>query len=542
MADAPANLGELPRVAVNALRRRMAQEWRAGPLHRLVIAGPRPRGLAVQPRDLRPADAARGERLLAGVFAFGGESLDVGAGGDPWDRPAPNRRFAVALHGFEWLRDLMAAGEPGAREALRLWLAWRRVFGGYNHFAWSGAALERRVFNLACAAPALLPLASAADGAALLESLARQARHLAGDADDPARAAERAAVAALAGAALAGRAGDRLLTAGLLRLAHAAPDAVLRDGVHAGRSPERGLELLFDLLALDDALSQRGAPAPLDVARSIDRLTAAVRFFAVPDGRLPSFHGGEPGARERVAAALALDRSTAGPGKSVPYGRFQRLAASGLLLVIDTGVPADGVWRESACIQPTAVEIICDGARLIVGSAWSTTAEVEAALQGPVGGSCLALADAWPAVGEVTAERQEDADAIWVDVGHDGWRRGFGLIALRRLYLSLTTGDLRGEDQLTSIRRRRGDTTFAVRFLIGPEVTAELAADGNSARLTPAGGRAWRLRSDAEAMRLEPAVVCEGAVARATQALVLTGHVALGEGVRIRWRLSRDDG
>ena len=519
----------------------MADEWRAGPIHRFAIARPRPNGLAVQPRDLRQASVANGERLIAGVFSFGGETLDVGAGGDPWTRASPSRRFAVRLHGFEWLRDLMAAGEPGGREALRLWSDWRRMFGRYNHFAWSGEALERRVFNLTCAAPALLPLARAGEGAALLDSLARQARHLVGDQADPTRAGERAAVAALAGAALDGRAGERLLVRGLVRLARAAPDTVLRDGVHASRSPERGLELLFDLLALDDALAQRGAPAPLDVARSIDRLTAAARFFALAHGRLPAFHGGEPGARERIAEALALDDSAAGPGKSAPYGRYQRLAAPGLQLVIDTGVPPDGIWREGACVQPTAVEIVGDGARLIVGSAWSNAAPLDPALRGPSGGSCLALGGAWPRVNEVTAERQEDAKAIWVDVGHDGWRRAFGLTATRRLYLSLATGDLRGEDQLSSIRRRRGEAPFAVRFLLDPDVAAELADDRRSALLRPPGGRAWRLRSDASELRLEPALVCDGAEARATQALVLAGDVALGEGVRLRWRLSRDE-
>jgi len=61
-------------------------------------------------------------RLMAGEFSFGGERLAVGLGGDPWRRALPNRRFAVALHSFDWVRDLIAAGEGGAREALRLWL------------------------------------------------------------------------------------------------------------------------------------------------------------------------------------------------------------------------------------------------------------------------------------------------------------------------------------------------------------------------------------------------------------------------------------
>jgi hypothetical protein len=40
-------------------------------------------------------------------------------------------------------------------------------------------------------------------------------------------------------------------------------------------------------------------------------------------------------------------------------------------------------------------------------------------------------------------------------------------------------------------------------------------------------------------MRLEPAIVCDSGETRPTQMLVLAGDVALGEGVRLRWRLSR---
>src|SRR5579872_2962501 len=209
MARAPASF-RLPADPVAALTRQVRREWRAGPLHHFAIDRPKTDGLAIRPRDLRPADAAAGERLLGGAFGFGGERIEVGRGGDPWRRALPSRRFAVRLHSFDWMRDLIAAGEAGQREALRLWLEWRAVYGRYNEFAWSGEALERRVFNLACCAAALAPLVSEAEGAAFVADLARQARHLLSDPDGPDRAAERAAVGALVGAALSGRAGEGL--------------------------------------------------------------------------------------------------------------------------------------------------------------------------------------------------------------------------------------------------------------------------------------------------------------------------------------------
>jgi uncharacterized heparinase superfamily protein len=331
------------------------------------------------------------------------------------------------------------------------------------------------VFNLACAAPTLLPLASDAEGAGLLESLGRQAAQLLGDRRaDPSRELERQAAAALAGAALAGAVGERLLDKALPRLDRLAPLAVAPDGVHATRSPQRGLELLFDLMALDDALAQRGKPAPVEALRAVDRLAGALKVFALGDGRLPRFHGGEAGAADRVAAALALDAARTSAAKALAYGGYQRLESRLIRVIADVGAPAQGVWSVGACAQPGAIEIEAGGARLVTASAWSASAEAPPpGLRGPAGGSCLGLGEAWPGLearGEggdfgprltgdaipVAADRQESADAVWLDIVLGGWRGDFGLEHTRRLFLDLTQHEVRGEDQLTPVSRATG--------------------------------------------------------------------------------------
>jgi uncharacterized heparinase superfamily protein len=551
----------LPGAALGALWRRMQLEWRAATPHRLALGLPRTNGLSIRPRDFRPADPGRGARILRGEFEWGGKVIETGAGGAPWRLPALEPGFAAALHAFDWLPDLLTQGGAGAQEALRLWLDWRRGFGRFDVFAWSGRALERRVCNLACAASALAPLVSEAEGAAYVDGLARQARHLLGEPDDHGRGAEQAAVAALVGAALGGEAGESLLRPALRRLAPRVARAVLPDGVHASRSPERGLELLFDLLALDDALSQIGAPAPAEVSRAIDRLAAGVRFFALGDGRLPSFHGGEGADRIEVATALALDAGAGEVARSMPYGAFQRLDGGGLQAVADAGAPPAGAWRGSACAQPAAIAVVCETHRLIVASAWSQKASTGDELRGPAGGSCLALDGAWPGarllVGllagggparldggptEVRAERSESGPKTWLDIAHDGWL-GLGLGATRRLYLDAQSAELRGEEVLTPTGRPlQAPVPFAIRFVLAPDVAAQVAVDGRSALLRPAGARGWRLRCDAAAMRLEPGAVFDEGAARATQVLVLPGVVRPGEAARVRWKLSHDEG
>src|SRR5690606_22373029 len=245
-----------------------------------------------EPHAFRPADAEAGRRIQAGEFRLAGASLLVGPGGDPWDRPSPSRPFADALHRFDWLPDLMAAGPEGPAEALRLTLEWRRVFGVWNAYSWSPAVLERRLVHLASAAKTICAQASESEAAAIALDLARQGRRLLAAQEGPARAAERAAAAALAGAALAGAAGRTLLDKALHRLAAALPRTVAPDGGHASRSPQAALELLFDLSALDEALAQRGLAAPDEMLRALDRLRGAVRFFTLADGALPEFQGG----------------------------------------------------------------------------------------------------------------------------------------------------------------------------------------------------------------------------------------------------------
>ncbi len=109
----------------------------------------------------------------------------MGKGGDPWDCASPTRRFAVELHRFAWLPDLLASGEAGSREALRLFLDWRRLFYRANRFVWSEAVTERRLFNLACGAKRMAAVASDAEAAILFNALLHHARYLSRLAEGP---------------------------------------------------------------------------------------------------------------------------------------------------------------------------------------------------------------------------------------------------------------------------------------------------------------------------------------------------------------------
>jgi uncharacterized heparinase superfamily protein len=560
-------LSRLPgRIAVPALlvaiRRQVLAEWRGSALHRSSLLLPLPEGFAVQPVDLRPRDPENGARLLAGSFVFAGSALHPGPRGDPWDRPSPSHRYAVALHRFIWLGDLAAQGPAGAEQALRLVLDWSRLFGTWNAFAWRADVLERRVFNLACAARTLCAKASDAEASTIALDLARQARHLLSTIHDPFRAAERAAATAVAGAALAGKAGERLLAQGLGRLERALPQTVAADGGHASRSPQAALELLFDLTTLDHALVQRGLAAPDEMIRAIDRLSGALRFFTLADGGLPAFQGGDEGAPAYVAAARAAAEAADRPIPAARNG-YHRLEGKRLQVVADAAPPAQGPWSVAACAQPLAIEVLAAGRRLIVNCGWSPDAVGPPALRVADAGSTATLGDLSCGaplrgfVGEalgprltgayetVAVQRHEADGGRWLELSHDGWVSRFGLRHERRLYIDTASDELRGEDRFVPLDSGpQGETgrrfvPFMVRFHVHPDVHVSLAQDRHSVLLRAEGHETgWWLRNDAGEVEIEPSIHFHEGQSRRTSQIVLRGQVRIGTGARVRWKLA----
>lgn len=541
--------------------RRMAVEWSATPFHALALNGGRPRGAGAKIHDFRPADPAVGERILGGSWRYAGEALDLGLGGDPWNRPSPSRPFAAYLHGFSWMGDLLAGGPAGAAEALRLTLAWRRVFGRWSAFAWSGEILRRRAASLAAAAPALIATASDAEGAAILNDLSRQARQLMAQKSEPGHAAERAAAAAIAACALAGPGPAGLRERALRRLEKLLPATVLADGGHASRSPEAALELLFDLLALDEALTQLGRPPPAELSRTIDRLTGAVRFFTLADGRLASVQGGADIPHARIMAALAHDEDDrAVPGLMRETG-YQRLEGGGLQVFADAGEPARGIWSLAACAQPAAIEILTDGKRLITGAAWSPTFGEDADLRGSAAVAGVTLDEATPggvlgglsawslgprledADWRVTPRRSEGEGVVLLEISHEAWMQRLGVRAERRLYLDAAADELRGEDRFMPTKALKGDarrfTPYTIRFPLHPDARASVALDGKSVLIRHGNDPGWWLRTDASEILLVAAARWTDGEPRSVERIVLSGLFRLQTGGRVRWRLGR---
>ena len=561
MALLPGNWGAAIEAAERSVRRQAAYEWWGTPLHSMVASRLAASDQAAAPRDFRPADPIRGREILRNRLPLAGALLDISQDQDPWDTPSPTRRFAEALHRFVWMKDLLALGDEGARQALRLTLLWERTFGRWSPFAWSGDILGRRVYELACAARRLSAVGDDDERQIILSSLARQADHLARLEEGPAHAAEHACAAAVAGLALSGAVGERIAAKSLARLTQALQVTVLPDGGHHSRSPQAALELLLDLLTLDDVLLQRGREAPAPVSRAVDRLSAVVRFFTLGDGRLACFQGGEASERARVEAARVHEDADTKPFGFAPHSKYQRVAGRDIQAIIDAGLPATGPWSLAACAQPLAVEITAGQDRLVTNGGWSPEASGPQALRMTAAGSTLSLGDGstgellstWAArtlgprlIGgpsAVEARRNQAPGGTWIELSHDGWAREFGLIHERRLFLDSAADELRGEDRLLAAPGAQpAAVPYVVRFHLHPDVEASFWSDGRSILMVGASGRDWWFRNDAAEVSLEPSVHFSGGLPQRTQQVVLRGSSRGETGARVRWKISPAEG
>ena len=576
MAAAHVTAGELASAAARRLRREGSDIANALALYRLpALAGRTPDGLRVALHPLRKGDKGRGAALLAGRFTLAGETLEAPTGESIWDITTPSRRFAAALHRFDWLSDLLAVDDADARQhAILLVDDWIERFGRWNWFSWSPTVLEARIRAWLFAHEALLE----GEGAdKRLTTLARQTRRLsrALGVVEPGRprldAAVTLALAALAldlggpAAARIGRGLEQELKA-----------QILADGGHVSRSPQAAADILIALVELDQA-AQGAAPLPDEVSRALDRTAGFVRLCRLPSGALASFHGGGEGDARAVDAALrhvlGCKKIPATPAFNVaPHSGYHRADAGDAVVLFDSAGPAPGPLGEEAHASALAFEFAAAGARLVVNCGWTPDqpASWRDAVRATAAHSALTLeetssarliAPGWrrdllgPCVEHgpepVKARRNEEDLGVWLEATHDGYRKPFGLSVRRRLFLAVDGGDLRGEDGLFrpvedgAPADPEARLRFAIRFHLHPDVRASLSRDSLSALLVAPNGDGWRFRTDGGPVRLEKSVyLAAGAPPRRSTQLVISGEAEpFGGGERppnrVRWAFQR---
>lgn len=507
-----------------------------------------------------------GADLLAGRWAFGGHSLDVGVHGHPFAASMPSERFADWIHSFDWLADLLSVPGGDAKVG-QLVAQWSDAFAGRNVFVFSPDLLARRTLNWGVMFSSLNDAQGILAGryAAQMRLLRRDSGQLL--AGLPRLRAQAALV--IYGARLSDK-GDTLLARSLDNLDAEIGQQILADGGHVTRSPMATLTAAAILLAADSVLQAASLEGSRALDRAIDRMLPMIATLRHTDGGLGVFHGGHEGDPALITALL---KARTGDPQSFAYGPhtgYHRLEAGPTVVMVDMGGVPPRPFDLDTHLAPLAMEMSTAEGRFLVNCGWNPGASP--AWRRPVRASAahstLTLADHSPgrildggfmanALGSAVAEepenvrarRNEQATGIWLESSHDGYKREHGLVHRRRLFVGESGDDVRGEDSLFvpmgDVPLSRDHVPFVLRFHFHPDVRVSLAQDMSSALLVQKGLAGWRFRTDGGPLAVEPSVYL-GAGARPVkcQQLVIAGQ-ALGDGDgqgrdnRVRWSLRR---
>jgi uncharacterized heparinase superfamily protein len=265
------------------------------------------------------------------------------------------------------------------------------------------------------------------------------------------------------------------------------------------------------------------------------------------DGGLALFNG----TRDEQPALIELvlqqsGRYGRGGPASLPDTGFHRLQAGGTTLIVDAGAPPPhgldrlshaGTLSFELSIGKNRLIVNC-GAAPVTGGAWTDAARATAAH------STLVIADTSSSelrpVGlgrrpeRVVAQRQEANGAHWLEASHDGYKKPFGAIHRRRLYLAESGEDIRGEDAVEAATGQ----PYTIRFHLHPTVSASLQQDGEGVLLRlPGTGGGWRLRADGAKIALEESIYLGGPEPRRTEQVVLSGFADGAQ--QVKWAITK---
>jgi len=527
-------------------------------LSRLIGSRKGPLRLTAVPRDHVAGSRSAGDALLAGRYQLGEgrvslADLDFAAIGA--DGP-----LAEGLQGFSWLRDLAAAAgrERGARLAEALAGRWLVAHGARVDEAWAPELWGERLLFWTAYAPYVLSSRDPAYRSALLNTLARGARHLDVTADKAAPGLPR--ITAWAGVV----AGALLIQGGLPRVARgeagllrALAAAQFEDGGMMSRSPHEQLLLVDRLGMLRAAYFAAKQSLPDALESTAAAALAALHGVTMGDGGLSSWQGGNPGDPARIAALIEGCGLRARPLRQARGWGYHRLSALGTILVMDAAPPPPAKMATGSA-STLAFELSDGAQRLVVNCGGpgplphDLPDELVQALRTTAAHSTLTLADTnstailsdgslGKGVSDVVIDRMEDNDSSRIQASHDGYQRGFGLIHQRSLMLGNDGKEVRGNDQLLPKGRKkiRESAPFAIRFHLAPGIEATATADGMGAILRPAGAPPWNFRCRGAMLSIEESLHVSGACeVRPSLQLAVVGEVS-ALGGQFAWQFRR---
>ncbi len=526
---------------------------------------------APEPRTI--GSFARGRQMVAGNFLFAGHLMEH-SDTDLWDLPVPNADFEQEIHGFAWLDDLAAVGDPAARAAAQRWVwSWIERYGRGRGPGWSPDLTGRRLIRWINHALFLLQGNDAPDSDLFYRALHRQTHFLARRWHATVSGLPRfEALTGLIYASVALEGMERMAAPAVKALAMECGSQIDAQGGLPTRNPEELLDVFMLLTWAAAALSDAGQMASHEHQQAIERIAPTLRTLRHSDGGLARFHGGGRGPEGWLDHALAQAKARARQPDGLSMG-FARLSAGRTSVIIDASKPPVGRASYNAHASTLALELTSGRRPLVVncgsgrsfGPDWrragrATPSHSTLSLDGY---SSARLGDADRASGreeliegpaKVPIEIGHVSDGPRFQGGHDGFTLTHGLTHARTLELTFDGRALAGEDMLLALNdaeKKRFDLAmeaaklqgiaFDIRFHLHPEVDATIDLGGTAVSMVLKSGEVWVFRHDGtQGVTLQPSVYLDSGrlKPRAANQIVLSGR-AMSYATRVRWSLSK---
>jgi len=556
--------GRQLRFAVGAARRSLAYRFHGSLLYRWRYARANAERLTIAPIDLRTADPTVALDIYAGRWMFNGDGLDI-HGFSVFDAEPPNAEWARQLHSFTWLRHLRATDMVQARgNARRLMDEWIRFSAHRDRAAWDPDVVGRRLMAWLSQAPMVLEGADYNFYRRFMKSLNRQVRYLRRVEYDGAPGLPRLHVMiALAAIALSMSDEARFLKQAQRRLDLELVAQVLPDGGHISRNPGAILDILIDLLPLRQSFISKGLQPSRILVSAIDRMMPMLRFFRQGDGSFAHFNGIGDTATDQLATVLAYDDVRAATPSNAPHSGYQRIEASGTVVLVDAGGPPPPEMSVAAHAGCLSFEMSVGRQRLIVNCgvpkpsaealrrlARTTAAHSTAAINDT--SSCRILTRGF--VGEMFGEavvsgpsridvaRRNVHGATVLQFRHNGYVDRYRIVHERQLSLADAGDRLEGIDTFVSpsgsAPNKGGKDSFAIRFHLHPNVRATVLHERRAVVMELPDGETWEFETDGPEIVLEESILLsDNRGNRATEQVVIYGRVQQTQSVG--WTLHR---
>jgi uncharacterized heparinase superfamily protein len=492
--------------------------------------------LIIAPHDLRTADATRAAEIYAGRFVFAGKIVTC-HGRSIFDLEPPSEDWEVALLGFGWLRHLRAADTALTRANARSLVDdWTSNPSRRRPLERRADVLARRVISLLSQAPLVLSDSDGKFYRRYLRGLTREIRYLRYamiDIGDGVPKLQVLIALCYASLCLANQA--KHVRSASRKLSDELQRQILPDGGHISRNPGALVELLSDLLPLRQTFAARNIAPPPALLNAIDRMMPMLRFFRHGDGSFALFNGMSSAPNDLVATLLAYDDTHGAPMANMPHTGYQRIDASAMTLIMDTGVPPPPSVSQDAHAGCLSFELSSGPSRIVINCGmpatgrdnWRSFARSTAAhstLTYHQTSSCQfvefsamkKLLQGAPIVSgpsNVESYREAVPNGELLTASHDGYLARFGVIHRRVLMAAQDGARLDGEDTLTPApggKIKGNEADFALRFHLHPSVKASRLSDARGVMLVLPNRDVWTFEALDDKVDLEDSVFLAG--------------------------------